>query len=294
MTPACNTGVHPPSPIPPSRFDWYRATVPAHPELIAQACMSIGGPYVRREDGLRGRFNYDSRIEIRDGNDRVATILHGGRNGHPCVEASSDRSPALAGLLREMGPHKVTRCDVAVDMLGAGLYPRLKALAERIAVEQGISCHEIANMREEKGNTTVLGSNKSVVWARIYEKGKHDGVWYGDVDPHLLATWVRVELQIAPQKEMKGIAARFEPEDFWGISDWTRQLATEAFDMSPDPVPFHPRRTATDDKAFQTMLRQYRNLMHRRLQAVHNGDRAALMREVERSWFDVEWGEEAA
>ncbi len=277
-----------------SKFDWYRATVPAHHDLIAEACMSLGGAYVRRENGLRGRFNYDKRIEIRDGNDRVATILHGGSNGHPCVEASSDRAPALAALLKDRGPHNVTRCDVAVDMVGEGLYNRLKGLAERIAVEQGIECREIAHLRSENGNTTILGSQKSVVWARIYEKGKHDGEWHEQIDHALLATWVRVEIQVAPQKEMKAHAARFEPDDFWGISGWTRQLAAEALEMSPDPIPFHPRRTATDDKAFSTMLRQYRNLIHRRLEAVHDGDKAALMSEIEGRWFGREWGDEAA
>lgn len=285
MTPACNTGVHPPSGAPLSKFDWYRATVPAHHELIARACMALGGKFARREDGLRGRFNYDHRIEIKAGSDRVATILHGGRNGHPNVEASSDRAPALAALLKDMGPHNVTRCDVAVDLLGDGLYSDLKSLAEGIARQQGIECVEIANMRPEKGNTVVLGSNRSVVWARIYEKGKHNGVWHGEVDPSLLRTWVRIELQIAPQKEMKAHAARFEPADFWGISDWTRQLATEALAMAPDPIPFHPRRIASDDKAFSTMCRQYRNLAHRRVEAVHGGDRAAFMRELEAIWF---------
>lgn len=270
---------------PVSKFDWYRATVPVHHEILAQACMSIGGNYPRREDGLKGRFNYDHRIEIKAGNDRVATILHGGRNGHPNVEASSDRAPALAALLKDMGAHNVTRCDVAVDLVGEGLYGRLKRLAGRISDQQRIACKEIRNRSAEKGNTTVLGSEKSVVWARIYEKGKHEGVWYGDIDPALLKTWVRVEIQVSPEKEMKAHAARFQPEDFWGISDWTRQLAEEAFAMSPDPIPFHPRRVASDQKAFLTCTSQYHNLMRRRVEAVHSGDKQALWLELDRIWF---------
>jgi hypothetical protein len=97
---------------------------------------------------------------------------------------------------------------------------------------------------------------------------------------------VRCELEIKPQKEMKDQAALMSPEAFWGVSAWTAQLASEAFAMSPDLVPFHPRRTASDDRAFATMVGQYRNLLRRRCDDKHDGDQLALAQEIVRAVFD--------
>lgn len=294
-TPPCNTGVHPPADNgqeTPSRshFDWYRATVPASVEALTEAVLAEAGPYARIVEG-KGRFNYLKSRTIEQGGDRAATILFGGPNGHPNIEASGDRAPRLAKLLRAGGTHRVTRCDVAVDLWGEGLYPRLSALADRIAGDQGIGWREITDRNPMKGNTTYLGSRKSSVFARIYEKGKADRDRYGSMPAEVLNGWVRVELEVKPEKDMKAVAAGLEPDQFWGVSAWTQQLAQEALQMAPDPIPFHPRRTATDERAFRFMVAQYRNLMHRRCQTVHQGDRQALAQE----WLDALFeGEDSA
>jgi hypothetical protein len=105
---------------------------------------------------------------------------------------------------------------------------------------------------------------------------------------------VRVELEVKPQKEMKGLAALMPPEAFWGVSAWTAQLASEALAMSPNPVPFHPRRTASDDRAFAFMCAQYRNLLRRRCATKYGGDRDALGREIVSAIYDDVGREQAA
>lgn len=295
--PACNTGVHPRcqsiEKVLPSHFDWYRATVPASLELLTQAVLEEAGPYPTITDGS-GRFNYLHSRTIESGGDRVATILHGGKNGHPNVEASGgDMAPKLAALLRRGGPHKVTRCDVAVDLFGEGVFEQLKGLAASIADDHRLDCRDIVNRDKRQGDTRYLGSRQSSVFARIYEKGKVGGRVYGDIDPDLLASWVRVELEIKPQKEVGHLAASLEPAEFWGVSAWTQQLAKGALDMNAEPIPFHPRRTASDDRSWATMCNQYRNVVQRRLEAKHGGDRMALAME----WLDTvlpESDEEAA
>ena len=91
---------------------------------------------------------------------------------------------------------------------------------------------------------------------------------------------MRCELEVKPQKDMKAQAATMSPDAFWGCSAWATRLATEAFAMSPEPIPFHPRRTASDDRAFAFMCAQYRNLLQRRCVERHGGDRAALAAEI--------------
>ena len=263
-----------------SRFDWYRATVPAHPELILEAALSLSDTMPAVEEGP-GRFNYHRSLTVSERGERVATILHGGPNGHPNVEASGERAPALAALLRAMGPHRVTRCDVAIDLYGEDAFALTEQLAVTIAKEEGLACRKIASpLDRTAGETIYLGSRSSTLFARIYEKGKAEAAVYSDVSTHALQRWVRCELEVKPQKDMKAAAASMPPEAFWGCSAWATRLAQEAFAMSPEPIPFHPRRTASDDRAFAFMCAQYRNLLQRRCTERHGGDRLALAQEI--------------
>ena len=293
MAPACNTGVHPPSPTVSAfaercRFDWYRATVPAHPELLLDALLRLADGQPTLEEG-RGRFNYLRSATVAVGGDRLATMLHGGSNGHPNVEASGERAPALAELLRSMGPHRVTRCDVAIDLYGPDVFEQMEQLAHSVATDAGIQLRKIATpLDRTAGETIYLGSRKSSLFGRIYEKGKADRAVYGDVGADALQSWVRCELEVKPEKDMKAVAATMSPEAFWGCSEWTARLATEAFAMSPEPIPFHPRRTASDDRAFAFMCAQYRNLLRRRVDDRHQGDRMALAREILAAIYDDE------
>jgi hypothetical protein len=263
-----------------SRFDWYRATVPAHPNSIIDALLETAGEGASVESG-KGRFNYLNATTVTVGGDRVATMLHGGSNGHPNVEASGERAPALAEMLRSRGPHRVTRCDVAIDLYDVDAFAGLERIAHAVATDCGLKLRKIASpLDRAAGETIYIGSRTAAVFGRIYEKGKADVGVYGDLSPEALQPWVRVELEVKPVKEMKAYAATMAPEAFWGISAWTARLASEALAMSPDPIPFHPRRTASDDRAFAFMCAQYRNLLRRRCEAKHDGDRDAMAQEI--------------
>ena len=294
LPPACNTGVHPPSPplvgfADRSRFDWYRATVPAHPELVLQAVLSLAEREAVVEQG-KGRFNYHHSLTVTENGDRVATILHGGPNGPPNVEASGERAADLAALLRAAWAHRVTRCDVAIDLYGSEAFARTEEIAHRIASDAGLQLRKIATpLDRSAGETVYIGSRKSALFVRVYEKGKAERGVYGDsVGTHALEPWVRCELEVKPEKDMKAVAATMAPEAFWGCSEWTARLATEAFAMSPDPIPFHPRRTSSDDRSFAIMCAQYRNLLRRRVDERHQGDRMALAREILARIYDDE------
>lgn len=287
--PLCNTGVYPRVPtvgfVVGSHFDWYRATVPVHHDLLTRELVREAGRYAEVREGP-GRFAYKFSRTVEQGGNRVATVLYGGPNGHPNVEASGgEYAPRLAALLRARGPHRVTRCDVAVDLFGAGMFAALKELAGAIADRNGLDCRDVTNRDTAKGDTRYLGSRKSAVFARIYEKGKSGGATVGDVPPDLLRHWVRVELEIKPQKEMKDQAATIEPEAFWGVSPWTRELAKGALDMNAQLIPFTPRRVSNNERAFRHMLDQYGSVMEQRLLTVHNGDLDSLAAELMEGFF---------
>lgn len=301
--PSCNTGVHPPLKSPlvgvpfalQSRFDWYRATVPAHPDLITGWVLRHSDRATVVDEPDRGRFNYRSTRTIVDHRgDRIVTILHGGPNGHPNVEASNERAVMLSDVLRSAGPHRVTRCDVAWDVYGPQAFRRLRRIGYQVAKKHGLNTDPRGDkLKPEKGFTLNIGSRSSTVYLRIYEKGKKDGHLYSDCPAEVIHHWVRCELEVKPAKEMKSLAAELEPSSFWGVSDWTADFTRKAFDMAPQPIPFHPRRTASDDRAFATMCTQYRDVMRRRCAQVHNGDRLALAQEILARIYDED-SEQAA
>lgn len=241
--------------------------------------MSIGGKYARMEIG-KGRFNYRYSRTITDGGDRVCTILYGGPNGHPNVEASGDRSTPLAQLLRAMGPHRVTRCDIASDFFEEGSYSELRRIGLSVARQYGLKKREVSSPGDDsEGSTLYVGSRQSSLFLRIYEKGKKERAEYRQRHD-IPIDWVRCELEVKPQKEMKEAAAAIAPADFWGASPWTANFAKEALSMAPEPISFHPRRMASDERAYRFMVAQYRNLMQRRLEAKFDGDRDAMARQL--------------
>jgi hypothetical protein len=262
--------------------------------LIVEAVLRLTSDVPTVESG-KGRFNYRHSLTVTSGGERVATILHGGPNGHPNVEASGERAPDLADLLRSMGPHRVTRCDVAIDLYGSDAFVKLEQIVHGIAADNRLQLRKIASpLDRDAGDTVYVGSRKSPLFARIYEKGKADRAVYSNVATDVLEPWVRCELEVKPEKDMKAVAATMSPEEFWGCSDWTARLAAEAFAMSPDPIPFHPRRTASDERAWAFMIAQYRNLIQRRCEDRHGGDREALAREWLASVYSDEWWNESA
>jgi hypothetical protein len=235
-----------------------------------------------------GRFNYLHASTVTLGDDRIATVLHGGPNGQPNVEASGEQAPALADLLRSKGPHRVTRCDVAVDLYGQGVYRQLEAIGLAIAEQHRLKSQRIHHpLNEHLGSTLYLGSRKSPLFARIYEKGKADAAKYGHQDADL-DPWVRLELEVKPEKEMKALASTLPPEAFWGCGVWTRQLAQEALSMTSEPIPFRPLRRSNNDLAYYHACEQYAQVFRKRCMVHHNGNREEFLRDLLARVFDEE------
>ena len=286
-SPVCNTGVYPPSPIKPIsafvhdqwplgvwRWDWARATVSEYPEVIAQALISAAGVDLERVQG-KGRFNYDHRLDLMHGGERVATILHGGRNGRPNVEASQERADWLVQVLRGMGVEWLpTRLDPCIDHCQEGLYEKYRTIALSIAEEfrapngKAIKFREISSPLDPfAGRTFYLGSREGEWFLRVYEKGLAE--WKpgqaGEVPPDPVRWLVRSEAEIKPDKpEARLRAAQAEPRELFGVSPVLRAFAERALNVSVEPISLRVRREANQERALRAMGAQY----HRHLAAV--------------------------
>lgn len=206
---------------------------------------------------------YDKAAQFVLGSNVLYRISHGGRNEQygPNVLGSGGSAPKLAQVLREHFPvHRVSRVDACEDFYHRDAYDYLRAKALVIARDQKVKVREIVKPLSESddGRTLYLGSS-STTQQRIYEKGKQEAL-----DP----LWVRAEIQVRPQKDVKQIAAYLSPLDVWAISKWSHRMAIELGNAGLKRINVQVYQQSDDDRAYRFMLKQYGNVL-KRMQASH-------------------------
>jgi hypothetical protein len=204
----------------------------------------------------------------------LASVYHGGHNPHPNVKASggdADRrhGDVLAGILRHEFPdHKVSRLDPAFDVRGDGLFDRIDALAtdvwrEQRALGRRFKDQRIGGSAPEDGRTIYLGSRKSNLCMRAYEKGKERYAATGDPFWLDYSDLVRLELQVRPQKAFKRTAATIGPKEAWGCSPWSRRVMQGVAGMSPEPISLKIPRVSDHERAMRWLTAQGgRTILH--------------------------------
>lgn len=256
-------------------FDWYAATIvdAAEVEVEVELCGRLGAVAVPAK-GLHG---YPMGTDfVRDG-DVVAKMIWGGEAA-PHVWASGSDAREVSALIREIWPgHYVTRVDVAYDFMEgepwAALYESCVLVADYL--DDGTPRArplKVATLgdwvREDEGfpggRTLYVGSMKSPVLARLYEKGKQMRALYPDQLEKYPEGWVRLELQVRPQDKARYEVAKLEPAAIWGTSRWARSLHGRVFGGEVSAVLMAEHRPADDERAWRFLLRQYGPLLRRR------------------------------
>jgi DNA relaxase NicK len=242
------------------RFDWYQASFPNVPhEAIMRAISS--GEYYGDWEQIRPMKNYDSAAAFVVGNETRFKINFGGQNEEhgPNVVGSGACAQVLADVVREHFPeHRVSRLDSCEDYYHADAYDYLRKLALKIGKEHRVQCREIVKPLKDSddGRTLYLGSQTSAVSMRIYEKGKQ---------LQTDSEWVRAELQVRPQKELKAVMAMLDPKEVWGLSKWTHDMAVKLGNRDLKRVDAQVYQQSDHDRAYTFMLKQYRRVLENML-----------------------------
>lgn len=248
------------------RFDWYQATVPAHPVEMAEQLRADLCPTGSIESG-RGRHNYHQSFTLRAASgDRLACILAGGPNGDPNVTASGEVTPEFVSWIRERYPrHRVTRFDAAEDFKGDGSWSSLEQVCREVAAEHQVKGRAIVPDDVAEGRTYYLGAPSSDVRFRLYEKTAElrrslpPNRWSEVPDD-----WTRAEVQVRPKHpEVRLFAAHMTPEQIWGFSGWTADLASRAMALDVERIKTRVARQTDDERAYRFMLKQYGKLLRR-------------------------------
>lgn len=260
-------------------FDWYQATIPA-PTADVLECLSglAEGLQVTHE---RGHHGYAHTACLTSGTfGTVARVWHGGTHEYPHAVVSGTWAPGGAEAIRASFPeHKVARVDVREDFDGAETYDRMQAqlleVAARRRVKVGTAGDHLVTF---KGRTLYLGSTKSDVRMRLYDKAEeirsqlqppswaNAAAWYAarEVPEHL----TRLEAQVRPHTpQSKAAFATIEPAAALGASVWMRECWKQVADLDVRPVQVGKGwRQSDDDRAWNAMLACYGATLRRRLE----------------------------
>lgn len=258
-----NRGVYPPiAGEPCAGFDAYCATVfhAAGPLLDELFClMESAGFQPVRADGQKARFYAVNRVLLDPKGHQLLALKSGGANPHPHIECTGRASVTLARYLRETFDHRPTRIDHAVDRRAPGLFDELHAYAVQLCKQHRLKGVPKGDwVTPDAGRTWEIGSRKSQVFVRIYEKGLEYAHKFGEPVTDELREWVRIEIEFKPQTDVaKRLAPTIEGPQLWGSTGWTAQLASEVLSMATQPVSIRERRESDRERALRFMGLQY-------------------------------------
>ena len=220
-------------------FDWYQATIPEVPNHLVEILKRELAPLGTVETG-RGRHNYNQSILIRSqGGERVACVLAGGSNGHPNVTSSGNVTSDFVEIVRAYWPnHNVTRFDAAQDFVSDDSWQKLEDCCRLVTAEHQVKGRAIVPDDASEGRTYYMGAPSSDVRARLYEKTQE---LRKDLPPtrwhEVPEGMTRLELQVRPKHpDARAYASTCTPEQVWGFSRWSRELAEKAFLLNVERI----------------------------------------------------------
>jgi hypothetical protein len=210
-----------------------------------------------------GHFHFGFRRSYRmRGGDEIFALSWGGSHGERVMfEVKGRQASALVDAYRRFLPeHRCTRVDSAVDFLGPDSFDQAVDWCHRIAQEFGVWHERVGDWGQpELGRTVYLGSRQSLVRLRAYEKGKEPGL-RGWAPPD----WVRIEIQVRPERERKELYASLSPVQVWGAARWSREMWRLMMGSKLESVPVRKHyRSSNDDRAFSHACKQYGRLFRR-------------------------------
>lgn len=232
------------------KWDWYQASMDHPPEwvlgeLIRAFDLSQSSPG-------RPKNGYTQAANVVRG-DQVLAQVYWGTNPGTHVIGTGENAPAVAEVLRALGPHRVTRADAAEDYVCPGLFDEFAVQAMEYAQRHGIKINQQGDWARGEGRTLYLGARSAPVQLVVYEKGYEVGLEFGGDPDH-----VRFEVRVRPAKQSRAAVAEWSPGECWGASRWLRGLMA---DFGLDGYASHSIgtvwRPSDAERARMALVRQY-------------------------------------
>jgi hypothetical protein len=252
-----------------ARFDWYQATVRAHPQVVIDCLRGLSASAVQ-EDCQKVPHGYGAGVRLLDADGLVAQVWWGGTHTHPHAVLTGEMAAPGAELLRtHLADHSVTRADVCIDYAEPGAYDRLQGIALSVARERGVKVGTAGDhLVTMKGRTCYLGAPSSHTRLRLYDKAEELRQKFQNDLHRLLKVpdeLARLECQVRPQTpQAKHAAATVEPMALMGSAAWMRELMRQVSGTELQPfLAGQVWRQADDDRAYAAVLAQYGGMFKR-------------------------------
>lgn len=250
-------------------FDWYQATIFDSEDNIIEAILTEFGCSMAPAKGP-GQYDHSIGFFIPMYEQPICVLSFGGNQGaSPHIKATGHFSDSIAPLIKSHWPdHNVSRVDSCYDFCGPGLYDQLEPILD--AYHKALGIYRCRRGFPENGRTFYLGSPKSPVQLRCYEKDKElekKGLPF--TPGHL-----RFELQVRPLTRDKGKYAALSADEVWGAAKWSRLVVNEVLAKSPAPIKREPSMSKTPEQVLADIISQYA----RRFQDVGEERAIALLR----------------
>lgn len=269
------------------RFDYYAATIEDDPKAVVDTLQKLGHSLDPCHN-LAKAYHYTDGYSVMNDQTGLACRVFIKDGQKPYAFGSSDATDAFCDVLRNEWPdrHLVTRMDPCQDFYDGKARRKLTGLMRRMAKARRMRLRVIYDpLDPTAGQTTYLGSETSEYRMRTYDKGWEQ---YGKLQASLgrkgfnvpkdvsftlpggqqvqADQWIRAELQARPKDEdARRLAARCTPEEAWGFTEWTHDLAQKAFSLELERIYIRAHKRSKDDEALRWMLRQYKGPLTRML-----------------------------
>ena len=276
-------------------FDWYQCTVFVSPldksgvhclgcfcpedvtfpleyfEAVEELALAYGGDIDVRTVPARNGWRY--AVQLHHGSMVYCTIsMENSSTVKKCInfQWTGSESNRGAEIARRLFPgHSVTRVDVAFDACfsesTSGLTPGVVlAGCVDVAVSHRLGTTMLGDWsgREESGRTLYIGSTKSTVRVRVYEKGRQPDTFPADPD------WLRFEIVYRPKGQtLRQAASILTPYDiassYPAFAEIVKTYYHDIADLSvPVRLTESINRHETDvDRALEHMFFQYKKCL---------------------------------
>lgn len=245
-------------------FDAYSASIDTCPfELMDDLERSIStalrcdGEY-QKTGHLK--FYGENKAFVTEGGKRLFNVQYGGANVKPLVQCTGVASRHVSEVLRShTDKHSPVRIDAALDIAGEGLFDRLEAITRQMAKAFSVSWRPVGDwVTPEAGRTIEVGSRRSEVFFRVYEKGFEMQAKHRVALDDLARQTVRVEVEFKPRSiAAKRKAVVIRPPELFALNKTLRQLVSSLSNEVLQPVLVREPRSSDRDKALRWMVRQY-------------------------------------
>lgn len=209
-------------------LDWLSATTSMDPGLIAGRLRAVGASDVHvATPHTRG---YPAACDVVNGyGDAICCIESGAAHGRNLVVASGSQPNArIRQVLSTVDDCLATRVDSAIDIEGDWDY--YADLAQQAACTARRGCpaiRSINRIESPTGRTLYLGSPRSAIVVRVYEKSREQ---WSRGNSNFPAGIIRLELQWRPAGSNRKVGMTVRPSQMWGVSPWTADIAHSILD----------------------------------------------------------------